>query len=148
MPHFKCHACHHEWDGAATSTACDWCGADEANILELTTTFESFVKDFLEGDLRPVPHPGPNPGEGATPRGSTPSAFRQLRLLTLHQDIAYVETGSMEALDLAVGAEVMLCLNEEPLGLFEVLDHPRRSMQLMDPPQPTSRWFVKVRLKG
>lgn len=65
MPHFKCRGCHHEWDGCRNGGVCDWCGRGNPRVLEEVTSLERCIRELLmEGDLRPVPHPGSNPGEG------------------------------------------------------------------------------------
>ena len=48
MPHFKCDACHHEWDGDRQWIVCDWCGFT-GHILEKETSLERLIKKLFKG---------------------------------------------------------------------------------------------------
>jgi hypothetical protein len=50
MPILHCDACHHEWEGAATSR-CDWCG-DSSHVLEEQSPLEKMVSDPRWAEIR------------------------------------------------------------------------------------------------
>jgi uncharacterized protein YukE len=47
MPLWKCTKCHHEWEGDAKRSFCDWC-KEEGTIIAEYTEFEDFVKGLGE----------------------------------------------------------------------------------------------------
>ncbi len=46
MPYFGCTMCHHEWEGVAQHTVCDWCGS-AGQVLEDETPLEKTVRRLV-----------------------------------------------------------------------------------------------------
>lgn len=67
-------------------------------------------------------------------------------LISLTNGVAYVEVGTMEDIRSLIPLGAIIHLKSH--GLFRVIKEPGRSMQLMYPPIPTSRWFIPVEPVG